>query len=324
MNRRADRRAIDPRIDADAKDDAEREGENAAPAASPTGARERRLRSDPAARPRSRSIAVFPTLCTLGNALCGFAAIFYAGRSGVATPGAWSPLTTASVLVFAGMIFDMLDGRLARLTNSSSDLGEQLDSMADMVTFGVAPAFMACQLVVGETVPFLSEDGDVLYNRVGLVIAGLYVACAALRLARFNVESLSAELKEHLAFHGLPTPGAAGTVVSMIVLHQHFLSHRPTDHWTTLAASFGLVAVLLICALMMVSRVRYVHVLNRYVKGRAPLSYVVMGVVVLGLLLVRPQISIAIAFTLYALSGPLGRVLRPLTRRIEAEVEPPV
>src|SRR5688500_16955842 len=108
------------------------------------GSRHRRRRLRP-----TRMLRVLPSLFTLGNLLCGFAAVFNASRIGRDADGsAGVPhLAIAAGLVFAGMVFDALDGRIARLTRQTSDLGEQLDSMADMVTFGVAPAFMVIQLV---------------------------------------------------------------------------------------------------------------------------------------------------------------------------------
>src|SRR5690606_15347871 len=104
-----------------------------------------RLRRRPA---RRRSIALLPTLCTLGSALCGFLAVFFASRApDTVMLWNWTPLTFAAVFIFLGMVLDALDGRLARMTRSTSSFGEQLDSMADMVTFGVAPAFLAVQLI---------------------------------------------------------------------------------------------------------------------------------------------------------------------------------
>src|SRR5690606_12393377 len=114
--------------------------------------------------------------------------------------------------IFLGMLLDGLDGRVARMTRSTSELGEQLDSMADMVTFGVAPAFLAVQLVGVVSPLSLAED---MFDRFAMVVAFIYVACAALRLARFNIETKSDNVVDHLSFSGLPSPGAAGTVASM-------------------------------------------------------------------------------------------------------------
>ncbi len=218
-----------------------------------------------------KTVATLPTLLTLGNLLCGFAAIFTASRivSEPATlPFEWTPLTFAAIFIFLGMVFDSLDGGVARLTRSASELGEQLDSMADMVTFGVAPAFVAVQLVnVG--VPFITqlETGDALFDRFAVVVAGIYIVCAALRLARFNIELEGDSDSNHASFKGLPSPGAAGTVASLILLHQHFLAHYPETHWLVQVAKVGMVAVMLLAGLAMVSMFQYVHVVNRYVRG---------------------------------------------------------
>ena len=94
------------------------------------------------------TIAVLPTLLTIGNLLCGFAAIFFASRlEDLRLPFGWTPLAWAAAVIFLGMVFDGLDGRIARLTRNTTDLGEQLDSMADMVTFGVAPAKKPADIV---------------------------------------------------------------------------------------------------------------------------------------------------------------------------------
>ncbi len=260
-----------------------------------------------------RRVAVLPTLCTLANLLCGFLAVFFASRpAGTVMLWDWTPLTFAASCVFAGMAFDMLDGRLARLTHNTSDLGEQLDSMADMTTFGVAPAFLAVQLVVIST-PFASQTRDFVFDRVVLVVAAIYVACAALRLARFNVQARLPEFADHLNFMGLPSPAAAGTVASLILLHQNYLA----DFWRRAAdnpdlpmplsirvCALVMVAVMGLAALMMVSRFRYAHLTNRLVRGRAKFANVVRLVIVLLLLLVRPRESAAGAFVLYALSAP--------------------
>ncbi|MEM6854791.1 MAG: CDP-alcohol phosphatidyltransferase family protein [Planctomycetota bacterium] len=262
---------------------------------------------------RGRTIAVLPTMFTLGNLLCGFMAVFVASRP-IDTPMVfdWTPLTCAALFIFVGQIADALDGRVARLTRSTSDLGEQLDSMADMVTFGVAPAFILVQ-IIGVQAPYLSDTGDTFYDRLGLAIAAIYVACAGLRLARFNIEVQDASVKSHLFFDGLPSPGAAGAVAGLALLHQHIWANDNESLGAGLAA-YGLLGATLLCALAMVSRLRYVHVMNRYVRGRAPFMAVVWTVTVLLLLLVWPQPAIAGGFVAYAVSGPLAAVWRKRRR----------
>ena len=258
-----------------------------------------------------KTVAVLPTLFTLGNVLCGFAAIFAASRvDDPSLPFGWTPLTFAVVFIFGGMLMDALDGRIARLTHSASELGEQLDSMADMVTFGVAPAFLAVQLVEVGT-PFFAA-GDTLFGRLALVVALIYVACVALRLARFNIELDTDEEQDddHTSFKGLPSPGAAGTVASLVLLHQHLLARHPEPHWSLDAAAFIMVGVMLLVALAMVSQFRYVHVMNRYIRGQAPFGTLVKAVVCGLLLVVMPQWSLAAGFTAYAISSPLGAAWR--------------
>ena len=251
-----------------------------------------------------RTVSLLPALFTLGNLLCGFGAIFLASRP----PETqmlfdWSPLTVASVFVFVGMVFDGLDGRIARLTRNTSDLGEQLDSMADMVCFGVAPAFILVQLVdVGA--PFLSQTQDHYYGRLGLIVAGIYVSCAGLRLARFNVELNQADDVDdqddepHDWFRGLPTPGAAGTLASLALLHQHFLVAEWGRQWIVLGASVLMLSVAAVVALAMVSTIRYVHVLNRYVRNQAPFEMIVKIVILALLLAIYPQGALAVGWTM--------------------------
>jgi len=270
-----------------------------------TGARDAvrrdRVRRQSRRRAALRTVAVLPTMLTLGNVLSGFMAIVLASRPvDTALPFGWTPLTFAALFIFLGMLMDGLDGRVARLTRSTSDLGEQLDSMADMVTFGLAPAFLAVTLV-GPASP-LSASADVL-DRFATIVAFIYVACAALRLARFNIESRSDAVNDHLSFSGLPSPGAAGTVASMVLLHEHFVFGLASE-WVSNSAKTGMVIVMLLAAFAMVSRLPYVHAMNRYVPRRAPFSTIVMVVIGVLLLFIHFQGVVAAMFVLYALSAP--------------------
>jgi len=264
-------------------------------------------------------IRTLPSIFTLGNLLCGFAAVFYASRPMVVDDqpnlalGHWSPLTVAAAIIFVGMIFDALDGRIARITRQTSELGGQLDSMADMVTFGVAPAFLMIQLI-GIGTPFFGEvhpRWDIYFDRAVLLVAAAYVACCALRLARFNIEIELPSEADHLSFKGLPSPAAAGTVASLVLLHQSLL----TGSRAALATALGMVAVTLLVALAMVSNMRYVHLMNRYLKGRAPFHYITTSVFILIALLIRPQIALAAGFTIYALSSPTMAVTKIIHRK---------
>jgi CDP-diacylglycerol--serine O-phosphatidyltransferase len=269
-------------------------------------------------------IALLPTLMTLGNLICGFAAIHYAAKPvGETAIFGWSALTVAGALIFVGMFFDAVDGSVARLTRTTSDLGGQLDSLSDLVTFGVAPAFMMLRLVsqyVGPTsssaVMILGPEADNAWARVVWGVAAVYVACTALRLARFNVETPSHDEDSHRFFRGLPSPGAGGTVASLILLHENlirrFLDAEPAsvDRWTAL----GVPLVTLLCAVAMVSTLRYAHLINRYLRGGLGFTTVVRIVVPLFLLIWWFQFSLAFFFTAYALSGPIRWVWVVLRR----------
>ena len=167
-----------------------------------------------------RTISVFPTLLTLGNLICGFFAIVVAAR--IEKPEALvsdnilldtQNLMLSGCLIFVAMIFDGLDGYVARLTRVSSDFGAQLDSLCDVVSFGVAPGFLLVKMCPQFTYG---------HPRAVWVIAAAYAACAALRLARFNVETSDDD--DHLYFSGLPSPAAAAVIAGFAIM---FFSLRP-------------------------------------------------------------------------------------------------
>lgn len=274
-------------------------------------------------RARQKTVAVLPSMLTLGNLLCGFTSIFLASRPAeMELPLGWSPLTFAGVFVFLGMVFDAFDGSVARLTQNTSELGEQLDSMADMVTFGVAPAFMVVQLI-GVNAPFLSIRSDAYLDRVTMVIAGIYVCCVALRLARFNVEIDEPGESDHLSFKGLPSPGAAGTMVSLILLHQHFFHKLDAHHFYVRATALSMVVIMLLVAFAMIGNLRYPHFVNRYFRGRARFGKFTMMLMLVMLLTVAPQQSIAGAFVVYALFTPSVWLLGKLTRQGKDKTQTP-
>ncbi|MEM1212258.1 MAG: CDP-diacylglycerol--serine O-phosphatidyltransferase [Planctomycetota bacterium] len=270
----------------------------------------------PSRRPRlRRTTSLLPTLFTLGNLLCGFVAIFMASRPAEADLlRDWSPLTFAAIFIFLGMVCDALDGRVARLTGSTSELGEQLDSMADMVTFGVAPAFLLIQL--GDIgVPFFGLGGtiDQTFDRTAFVVALIYVSCAALRLARFNVELLGDD--DHRGFTGLPSPAAAGTVASLIVLHEHLLFNQaPPTSLAVGSAALGMLLVTLVAGLAMVSRLPYGHLLNRYLGDSLSTGRIALLLTLVLLAFVKVQYTLAAGFVLYALSGPVVAIYQALRK----------
>ncbi len=229
-----------------------------------------------------RLIPVLPTVLTLGNLVCGFIAMAKtvdALQFEVAGAGAFDPafahrIVVASWFVIAAMVFDALDGRVARLMNQASAFGTQLDSLADVVTFGLAPALMA-KVAYEHTV---RELGLVWHPGIVTLLCSLYLMGAALRLARFTIGAEPDE-GSHQTFLGLPSPAAAATVVTALFFvftgrDQIGLYPKAADTLAVLLlrALPGIAAVL---GLLMISKVRYVHLANRYVKSRARFTTVV-------------------------------------------------
>ena len=247
-----------------------------------------------------RKVAALPSMLTLGNLLCGFHAIYFASggtREGI-TAGAW--------LVLLAMVFDALDGKVARLTRVSSRFGAELDSLADVVSFGVAPAFL---------VAVLSAQVELEHQRLVWLSCMVYVACAALRLARFNVQT---DLDEgsHQEFVGLPSPGAAGQVVSLVILHG-FLT-------ATLDVTFisrVLPTVTFFAGVLMVSRIRYTHLVSRLLGGHHAFAEFVFLMIVLLLLATHKEFTLAGGFTLYVVSGVLTTAHHAVFHKAE-EQEP--
>jgi CDP-diacylglycerol---serine O-phosphatidyltransferase len=247
-----------------------------------------------------RTIAVFPTLLTLGNLICGFFAIVVASRiekpsspAGVASDP--TNLMLSGALILVAMVFDCLDGYVARLARVSSDFGAQLDSLCDVVSFGVAPGFLLVKMCPQFTYG---------YPHVVWVIAAAYAACAALRLARFNVETSDDD--DHLYFSGLPSPAAAAVIAGFAIM---FFSLRPDAEGLRLTIDGLLQKFLppfaLFVALLMVSRIRYPHVTNRILRGQRSFGHVVAVLFFFVVVMVVPSYAIAISACAFAIYGPI-------------------
>jgi CDP-diacylglycerol--serine O-phosphatidyltransferase len=256
-----------------------------------------------------KKIAILPTLLTLGNGVCGFAAIAYASKI--------TPLSTnedqntlyvlSACLILAAMVFDALDGYAARLSKSTSDFGAQLDSLCDAISFGAAPAFLLLRLG--------SKWDTPLIRQAIAVIAALYVACAVLRLARFNVEN-NPDPAAHKRFKGLPSPAAAGCVASLAVLRSELPKTYPIfdEHFMRSFVQVWAPLGTLIAALLMVSSFSYPHFTNQLMRGRRSFRFVVQAVLVLFVIALTPDLAFFLLFWMYALNGPLRHLLLRLHR----------
>lgn len=263
-----------------------------------------------------RGLAILPSLLTLGNMLCGFFAIVRVA-SVQWSDGAPTPVNAfrdASLAILLAMVFDMLDGRVARMTRTTSDFGGQLDSLADAVTFGVAPGVLVAMTHSMARYASISPGGYPFWSKMAWVFGAAYAAGAVIRLARFNVQN-SHDDEAHLSFKGLPSPAAAGVIATVALLSDFLLSPRANVRlsWIqpTLVESLGhrlldlLPFVALGAGYLMVSTFRYVHVANRFLRGRKPFDYLA-GALFLGVLVALfPEVSAAVAFCGYALTGPV-------------------
>ena len=245
---------------------------------------------------RVKYIALLPSLITIVNGVFGFAAITLASKD--ATPDApqWSCFAAAGYMVLLAMCADMLDGRLARMSQSTSSFGGQLDSLCDMVSFGVAPAFLMLKLMEYKLELRTVICGGFLHRFIW-VAALAYIACAAIRLARFNVENEENEAA-HMSFAGLPSPAAAGVIVSLVISQQN---EFPALDILVYILPFVTLGV----ALLMISQIRYPHVLNVYLTGRKPFHYLIWILFLLGIAFVWDlRIALVVAFGGFAVGSP--------------------
>ena len=166
--------------------------------------------------------SVFANLLTIGNGVCGFAALVKLSKIEVASDGTLlnpENLVFAGYLVLLGMLFDAFDGKVARMVKGSTELGAQLDSLCDLVTFGLVPAFMIVQM---------NLDGSPRWLNMVWFFSLAYFLGALLRLARFNVENAPEE-EAHLCFKGLPSPAAAGCVASLVIFQGYVLKAEQAE-----------------------------------------------------------------------------------------------
>ncbi|HEX4124328.1 MAG TPA: CDP-alcohol phosphatidyltransferase family protein [Tepidisphaeraceae bacterium] len=264
-----------------------------------------------------RSVYSLPSLATLGNAICGFGSIYVAAMA-PGEPASTDPWTAffyhhqfaaAAYLIFLAMIFDALDGRLARFTRHTTDFGGQLDSLADVISFGAAPGLLVIFLFHRA---HLTLDLPVLTRSIWAAGA-LFFCCAALRLARFNVSNAHGE-QHHFSFLGLPSPGAAGAVAGFVLMQQRFAESAAAAGGTGAVVAghaadvciWLLPPLVFVTGLLMVSAIRYPHLVNRYLRGRRSIKSLLVMLLFLLLMVVAHRIALGIATVTYALMGPIA------------------
>ncbi len=246
-------------------------------------------------RKRSRGIYLLPNLITTAALFAGFYGIV------AATQGKFDQ---ASVAIFIAMILDALDGRVARMTNTQSEFGAEYDSLADMGSFGLAPALIMFEWSLSSL-----ADVSFTFGKLGWLAAFLYVASAALRLARFNVKASNTDKRY---FQGLPSPAAAAVVVGFV--------------WACFdngidGADVALIAlpIIVFSGLMMVSNISYYSFKDIDFHNKVPFMAMLIVVLVFVFTAIDPPITLFGCFMLYALSGPVVSILRRFRKRGRAE-----
>ena len=261
--------------------------------------------------------SVFANLLTIGNGVCGFAALVKLSKIEVASDGTLlnpENLVFAGYLVLLGMLFDAFDGKVARMVKGSTELGAQLDSLCDLVTFGLVPAFMIVQM---------NLDGSPRWLNMVWFFSLAYFLGALLRLARFNVENAPEE-EAHLCFKGLPSPAAAGCVASLVIFQGYVLKAEQTElKWLaeyvpveTMIAYVGAVNYLLpflgvILGFTMVSsRLKFEHIGSRIFGRSHSWEFFVSLIFAALLLAIIPEVFLPLAFIGYLIWTPVVFLFR--------------
>ncbi len=226
--------------------------------------------------PRHKSVYLLPNLLTTASLFIGFLGLTWAIQGDYAS---------CALCILASCVFDGLDGKVARMTGTTSEFGVQLDSLADLVAFGVVPAMMSYLWVLNE------------FGRLGLMASFLFMACGALRLARFNVQAATSS-KKH--FIGLPIPAAACSLATLVL----FTEYVPEQYMHTVLPTFTLVLVYVL-SFFMVSTIRFYSFKEISTFKAHPFSWMVTAILVFSLVASRPKVLGFLIFLGYLISGPL-------------------
>lgn len=237
-----------------------------------------------------RGIYILPNLVTAASLFAGFYSMVSTLNGNYGTAAIW---------IFISAVCDGLDGKVARMTGTTSKFGVEFDSLADLVAFGVTPALLMYSWALR---PF---------GRLGWLAAFLFLVCGALRLARFNVQVNTVESKR---FVGLPIPAAASMVASTVLLFTHF-------GWPSSYKKLAIIAMIYLLAFLMVSGFRYYSFKDPALIKRQPFGFLLLAVVLLIVVAAEPVVMTFAVMLLYILSGPVDFVVTwPRRRRLEKAV----
>ncbi len=263
--------------------------------------------------------SLFANLLTIGNGVCGFAALVKLSQLQLAPDNSSlenpENLVFAGYLILLGMLFDAFDGKVARMVKGSTELGAQLDSLCDLITFGLVPAFMIFQMQLGSSPRWMN---------VVWFFSLAYFLGALLRLARFNVEN-SPEEEAHLCFKGLPSPAAAGCVASLVIFQNYVLKAEQAElKWISenlfsiesmkafvTAISYVLPFLGVFLGFTMVSsRLKFEHVGSRIFGRSHSWEFFVSLIFAALLLAIVPEVFLPLAFIGYLVWTPVMFLFR--------------
>jgi len=254
-----------------------------------------------ARQPLRRGVYLLPNLLTTAAMFAGFYAIIAAADGN---------FERAGIAVFVAMIFDGLDGRVARWTSTESAFGKEFDSLSDMVSFGLAPALVIYQWCF-RGIELAGLDEPVIWSRCAWLAAFFFAVAAALRLARFNTRTPM----DKRYFEGLPSPSAAAIVASFVWF---------STEWRDpgMAGIIVGLTVTIVAGALMVSRFAYYAFKQINLGGKVPFAYIVLVPLAFVLIAIEPPRMLFVLFGLYALSGPVVWIYRRLRRRPAQDVAP--
>jgi len=238
-----------------------------------------------------KGVYILPNLFTTGNLFCGFWAIISVFHE---------KFEYAAYAILLASVFDVLDGKVARLSGATSKFGVQYDSLADLVSFGIAPALLTFSWALRP------------YGKFGWLAAFLFVVCGALRLARFNVQSASGEVKY---FKGLPIPAAALMIALTILLYLELIE-------TGWVKDIAVLAMIYILAFLMVSNIRYFSFKELDLAKRKPFSIFIFIILSMIVIIMQPVIVLFIFALAYVFSGPVMMIRAWRKRRVLGKLEP--
>jgi CDP-diacylglycerol--serine O-phosphatidyltransferase len=240
-----------------------------------------------------KGVYILPNLFTTGNLFCGFWAIISVFQE---------KFYYAAVAILLASVFDILDGKVARLSGATSKFGVQYDSLADLISFGVAPALLAFSWALRP------------YGRFGWLAAFLFVVCGALRLARFNVMSASGETKY---FKGLPIPAAATMIALTILLYLRLIE-------TGWVKNIVILVMIYVLAFLMVSNIRYFSFKELDLARRKPFSFFIFIVLSIIVIVMEPVIVLFVSIFFYIFSGPINMIRSWYKKRAMRKLETPL